>query len=97
MFWLVSLKMRLLTERLLGPATGALRPSAYRAGPTREYTLPAWPQVGLATLLPDPSRLSIGKVTAAPAGGAPTTRAATRRLAAAPAKAAVWAWLRCGW
>jgi len=35
MFWLTSLNMRLLMNRVLGPDTGWLCPSAYRAGATR--------------------------------------------------------------
>src|SRR5690242_13501215 len=74
--------IRLLIWRALGPPKGWLMPSVYFAGPTRAYGRPALPQVGLAVLLPLPSRASTSNGTDADADGAiamipPVTRAAT--------------------
>src|SRR2546423_4602901 len=66
-FWPRSWKTRLLMNRLFGPLTGWLWPSAYRALVTRGYGWPARPHSGWALLLPLPSRLCTSNPSAADA------------------------------
>ena len=72
---------RLLNARALGPVISVL-PSVYAAGATLRYGRPAWPQVGLFTLLPAPFRASTGNGTAAEALGARMTMPVAANAAA---------------